>query len=74
MYIDDLSDGLSIPAIASELYVEDHAADTPKIDLSVNKVLGERFFDNPSNSIRDHHSKLLFVGLRFAEYSGFNSG
>ena len=72
--VDDLSDGLSIAAIASELHAEDRAADTPKIDFSANKILGKRFFDNPSDGIRDHHSWLLFVGLRFAEYSGFNSG
>ena len=31
--------------------------------------LGERFFNYPSDDIQDHHSKLLFVGLRLAEYS-----
>ena len=72
--VDNLSDGLSIAAIASELYAEDHAADIPKIELSANKILGERFFDNLSDDIQDYHSKLLFVGLRFTEYSSFNFG
>ena len=54
--VDDLSDGLSMAAIASELHAEDRAADTPKIDFSVNKILGKRFFDNPSNGIRYHLS------------------
>ena len=54
--VDNLLDGLSIFAIASELYTEDGAADMPKIDFSVNKILGKRFFDNPSNGIRDHLS------------------
>ena len=45
--------------IASELHMEDRAVDTSKIDFSVNKVLAERFFDNLSNDILNHHSKLL---------------
>ena len=71
--VDNLLDGLSIAAIPSELYAEDHA-DMPKIEFSANKILGERFFDNLSDDIQDYHSKLLFVGLRFAECSSFNSG
>ena len=72
--VDNLSDGLSIAAIASELHAEDRATDTPKMAFSANKILGKRFFDNPSDGIRDHLSYFLFVGLRFAKYSGFNSG
>ena len=71
--VDDLLDGMSIAAIALELHAEDCAVDTPKIAFSVHKILGERFFNNASDDIRDHHSKLLFVGLRFTEYSSFNS-
>ena len=39
---DNVSDGLSIP-ITLELHAEDHTVDTPKIEFSVNKILGERF-------------------------------
>ena len=70
---DNLLDRLSIAAIASKLYAEDPAADTPKVDFSANKILEERFFYSLSNGIQDDHSKLLFVVLRFAEYSSFNS-
>ena len=63
--VDDPSEGLSIAAITSELNAEDYAANTPKIKFSANEILAERFFDNPSNDIQDH-SKLLFIGLRFA--------
>ena len=51
--VDDLSEGLSIAAIASELHAEDYATDMPKSKFSANKTL-ERFFDNPSDDIRDH--------------------
>ena len=54
--VDDLSDGLAIFAIASELCAEDRTADTPQIDLSANRILGKRFFDNRSDGIRDHPS------------------
>ena len=54
--VDDLWDGLSIAAIASELHAEDRAEDTPKIDFSADKILGKRFFDNLSDGIRDHLS------------------
>ena len=37
--VDDLSDGMLISAITSELHAEDRAADTPKIDFSANKIL-----------------------------------
>ena len=56
VYVDNLSDKLSIAAIAWELHVEDCAVDTPKIEFSANKVLEGRFFNNPSNNIRDHHT------------------
>ena len=59
--VDDLSDGLLIAALSSELYVEDHAVDTPKMDFSANKILAGRFFDNLSNDILDHHGKFPFV-------------
>ena len=36
--VDDLSDGLWITAIASELHAEDCAVDTPKIEFSANKI------------------------------------
>ena len=73
---------MSIVVIASELHAEDCVVDTPKIEFSANKVLAERFFDNPSDDIsdnpsddiQDYHSKLLFVGLRFAESSHLNCG
>ena len=74
MDVDDLSDGLSIVAIASGLHAEDCVVDTPKIEFPANKILAERFFDNPSDDIQDHHSKLLFVGLRFTESSRLNCG
>ena len=59
--VDDLSHGLWIAAIASELHAEDCAVDTPKIEFSANKILAEGFLDNPSNDILDHHSKRPFV-------------
>ena len=49
--IHDLLDKFSIAAITLELHAEDHAVHTPKIAFSANKVLGERFFDNPSDDI-----------------------
>ena len=58
--VDNLSDGLWITAIASELHAEDHAVDTPKIEFSVNKILAEGFFNNPSDDIPDHLSKRPF--------------
>ena len=72
--VDDLLDGLWIAAIASELHAEDHAMDTPKIEFSVNKILAEGFFDNPSHDILDHHSKCPFIQLWFAKSCRFNSG
>ena len=42
--VDDLSDGMTIAAIALELQAEDCAGDTPKIAFSAHKILGERFF------------------------------
>ena len=72
--VDDLSDGVSIVDIASELHAEDLVVDMPKIEFSINKILAERFFDNLSDDIQDHHSKLLSVGLRFAESSCLNCG
>ena len=71
--VNDLLYGLSIAAITSKLYVEYSATDTPKIEFSANEILREKFFDNPFDDIQDHHSRLLFVGLRLAEYSSFNS-
>ena len=65
IYVDDLLDRLVTTVNASELHAGDCAADTPKIKFSANKILAKRFFDNPSDDIRDHHSKLLFVGLGF---------
>ena len=58
--VDNLSGGLWIAAIVSELHVEDHAVDTNS-DFFANKILQEGFFDNPSNGIVDHHSKLPFI-------------
>ena len=55
--VDDLSDGLWIAVIASELHAEDRAVD---IDFSANKILAESFFDNLSDDILDHHSKRPF--------------
>ena len=49
--IHDLSDGLSIAAITSELHAEDRATDISKIVFSANKIIGESFFDNPSNDM-----------------------
>ena len=59
--VDDLLDGLWIVAFDSELHTEDHAMDAPKIRFSANEILTGRFFDNPSDDILDHHSKLLFM-------------
>ena len=59
--VDDLSDGLWIAAITWELHAEDHSVDMPKIEFSVNKILAEDFFDNPSDDILDHHSKRPFI-------------
>ena len=59
--VDDLSDGLWIAAIASELHAEDYAVDMPKIEFSANKILVEGFFNNPSDDILDHHSKHPFI-------------
>ena len=50
--VDDILDGLSIAAITLELHAEDRAADTPKIEFSVNKVLAERFSNNPLSQAR----------------------
>ena len=47
----DVDDGLSIAAIASEIHAEDYSAGTHKIKFSVNKILVERLFDDPSNYI-----------------------
>ena len=57
--VDDLLDRLSISAITLESYAEDCAADTPKINFSTNKILGKRFFDDPSDGIRGHLSFYL---------------
>ena len=59
--VDDLSDGLSIAAFNSELPAKDRATDTPKIEISANKNLAKRFFDNPPDDMLDHHSRLPFV-------------
>ena len=59
--VDDLSDGLWVVAIASELHAEDCAVDTPKIEFSVNKILAEKFFNNPSDDILYHFSKRPFI-------------
>ena len=59
--VDNPSDGLWISVIASELHAEDCDVDMPKIKFSVNKILAERFFDNTSNDILDHHSKRPFI-------------
>ena len=72
--VDDLLDGLTIAVIASELHAEDYATNTPKIKFSANKIIAERFFDNPSDYVRDHHSKVLFVGLRFTKCNCLNCG
>ena len=61
-------------AIALELLMEDRAVDMLKIEFSVNKILQERFFDNPSEAIVDHRSKLPFIYLRFDKSGHFNSG
>ena len=71
--VDNLSDGLWIAAIASELHAEDSAVDTPKIEFSANKILAEGFFDNPSDDILDPHSKHPFIQLRFAKSGRFDS-
>ena len=71
--LDYLSDGLSIAAVASEFNAEDHATDKPKIEFSVNKILGERLFDNPSDDFQEVCLYSLFIGLRFSEYSCINS-
>ena len=58
--VDDLSDGLWIAAIASELHAEDCAVDMPKVKFSANKILAEGFFNNPPDDIVDHHSAHSF--------------
>ena len=47
----DLSDRLSIATITSELHAEDSATDMPEVEFSMNKILAEVFFDNPSDDI-----------------------
>ena len=49
--IDNLSDGLQITALTLELYAEDCAVHMPKLEFYKNKILAERFFNNPSNDI-----------------------
>ena len=39
VHVDDLSDGLWIATIVSELLAEDRAVDTPKIEFFANKIL-----------------------------------
>ena len=53
--IDNLLDRLQITAITLELHAEDRAVDMPKFEFHTNKILAERFFNNPSNDILDHH-------------------
>ena len=72
--VDNLSDRQLITAIAKELHAEDHAADTPQIALSANKILAEYFFNNPSNGNLDHYTMLLSVPLRSAKSGHLNSG
>ena len=45
-----------------------------KIRFSANKILTDKFFDNPSDDILDHHSELPFVLLRFDKSGRLNSG
>ena len=59
--VDNLSDKLWIAAFNSELHVEDYAAETSKIEFSGNKILAVSFFENLSDDILDHRSKLPFV-------------
>ena len=53
--VDNLSDGLSIAAITSELHAEDRALDSPKIEFTANIILAGRFIDNPHDDIRDYN-------------------
>lgn len=50
-------------AFSLELHAEDRAVDTPRIEFSgtLNKILAEWSFDNPSDDILDRHGKLPFV-------------
>jgi hypothetical protein len=65
---------MPIAAFSSELLVKDCSADIPKIEFSANKILAKRFFDNLSDDMLDHHSRLPFVQLRFGKNGRFNSG
>ena len=47
-------------AFSSELHAKHRAVDPPKSSF-LRQIVAEGFFNNPSDDMLDHHSKLPFV-------------